>query len=167
MVQQQLQGVSKVRSDWKLHFVWNILCFLGKIQLGQLIYLINWWKHFHSKIWINDTGFFFKVFAPNLPGTSFFPAHFAAFLFSQWPDLNLRVLYQSGSRERSDTVSLKAAGYRGPTERKLLSSNKAMTFEQDGAPAHTSKVAQRGVTRICQTLYPRMSGRQTHLILTL
>ena len=30
----------------------------------------------------------------------------------------------------------------GPTERKLFSSNKAMTFVQDGLPAHTSKVAQ-------------------------
>ena len=30
----------------------------------------------------------------------------------------------------------------GPMERKLFSSNKAMTFAQDGAPAHTSKVAQ-------------------------
>ena len=30
----------------------------------------------------------------------------------------------------------------GPTERKLFSSKKAMTFVQDGAKAHTSKVTQ-------------------------
>ena len=52
----------------------------------------------------------------------------------------------------------------GPTERKLFSSKKAMTFVQDGAPAYTSKVAQTCCHKNLQALYPRMSGRQTHLI---
>ena len=41
---------------------------------------------------------------------------------------------------KSLTSRRKVAG--GPTERKLFSSKKAITFVQDGAPAHTSKVAQ-------------------------
>ena len=40
----------------------------------------NCWKQFHSKIWINDT--IFLSFSRQIcAGASFFPAHFAAFLF--------------------------------------------------------------------------------------
>ena len=39
---------------------------------------------------------------------------------TQWPDLNLRVLYQRNPRKRSETVYLKAAGYRRTDGKNVL-----------------------------------------------
>ena len=43
----------------------------------------------------------------------------------------------------------------GPTERKLFSSKKAMTFVQNGAPAHTSKVTQTWCHKNLPKLIPK------------
>ena len=39
---------------------------------------------------------------------------------TQWPDLNLRVLYQRNPRKRSETVNLKAEGYRRTDGKNVL-----------------------------------------------
>lgn len=39
---------------------------------------------------------------------------------TQWPDLNLRVVYQRNPRKRSETVNLKAAGYRRTDGKNVL-----------------------------------------------
>ena len=39
---------------------------------------------------------------------------------TQWPELNLRVLYQRDSRKRTEIVNLKAGGYRRTDGKKVV-----------------------------------------------
>ena len=75
--QTNIQGVSNVRSDFKLYFM---LLSATVNWFRWEIYLNNRLKQFETKIWRNYK-YFFLIYAPTVHVREVFPAHFVGFLF--------------------------------------------------------------------------------------